>query len=279
VSPPELAAIVQYPEYPEKGGAPGSADPQGLLVIAAGAPVGAEVVLTGDVLDGRGVLEARYRVYQPDRGPLVGWWHETGQLRCPHFMNGDVDMGGTLEITDAIRLFNHLFLGDGPSPCFDAADSNRDGEVDISDGLFILGHLFRGTYRNGAFPECRPHALGSRLSCDRAGGCGVAEGDLLSPVEIPIEYLFLGPDLSFRVAWADDSWYAGTYSYDLAAQTVSFEILNGNHRPRDAQVARGSFAIEEGGLSDQLRLEHLWFGTPRDDEVEIACGHRFVRWR
>lgn len=44
------------------------------------------------------------------------------------FFRGDVDESGGLEITDAIRIFRFLFLGDGGSVrCLDAADVDDDG--------------------------------------------------------------------------------------------------------------------------------------------------------
>ena len=61
------------------------------------------------------------------------------------FIRGDVDENGTVQITDGIRILNHLFAGD-PSelPCRDAADANDAGDVNISDGVYLLSFLFAG---------------------------------------------------------------------------------------------------------------------------------------
>jgi len=60
------------------------------------------------------------------------------------FIRGDADLSGSIQITDAIRVFSHLFLGEGALTCMDAADANDDGAVNIADGSAILGRLFLG---------------------------------------------------------------------------------------------------------------------------------------
>ena len=60
------------------------------------------------------------------------------------FRRGDVNFDGSVDISDAIRTFDFLFLGGESVACPDAADTNDDGIIDISDGIFVLGYLFRG---------------------------------------------------------------------------------------------------------------------------------------
>ncbi len=60
------------------------------------------------------------------------------------FLRGDADGNSKPEITDAIFLLNHLFLGGARPPCEDAADSNDDGALDISDAVYLLLYLFAG---------------------------------------------------------------------------------------------------------------------------------------
>jgi hypothetical protein len=60
---------------------------------------------------------------------------------------GDVNGSGAVDVSDAIRLLEYLFLPeDGPvSPiCRGSTDVNGDGDLDISDPVFILAHLFAG---------------------------------------------------------------------------------------------------------------------------------------
>lgn len=60
------------------------------------------------------------------------------------FLRGDVDGNGSVEITDAIRLLNYLFLGGDPPTCLDAADVADSGSIDISGAISILNYLFLG---------------------------------------------------------------------------------------------------------------------------------------
>jgi hypothetical protein len=61
-----------------------------------------------------------------------------GTLRAAPFVRGDVDQSQSVDISDAVFLFNFLFLG-GPEPrCLDAADAGDDERIDISDGIYLL---------------------------------------------------------------------------------------------------------------------------------------------
>ncbi|HLU48557.1 MAG TPA: dockerin type I repeat-containing protein, partial [Planctomycetota bacterium] len=57
---------------------------------------------------------------------------------------GDVDSNGTLDLTDAVRVLEWLFLGGEPARCPDAADVNDEGTIDLTDAVFLLSHLFLG---------------------------------------------------------------------------------------------------------------------------------------
>jgi hypothetical protein len=58
---------------------------------------------------------------------------------------GDADPNGNLELTDAIRILNFLFLGIGGAlACPDAADSDDNGTIELTDAVRILGFLFLG---------------------------------------------------------------------------------------------------------------------------------------
>lgn len=59
------------------------------------------------------------------------------------FLRGDTDLGGSVDIGDAINTLNYLFLG-GPMQCFDAGDANDSGSLDIGDGIWVLNYLFVG---------------------------------------------------------------------------------------------------------------------------------------
>ncbi|MBI4605589.1 MAG: hypothetical protein HY721_26795, partial [Planctomycetes bacterium] len=73
----------------------------------------------------------------------------------PMSVPGDVNRDAKLDISDAVALLGHLFLG-SPSelPCgdgtlFDPANlallsSNGDADVDLSDAVYVLLYLFAG---------------------------------------------------------------------------------------------------------------------------------------
>ncbi len=63
---------------------------------------------------------------------------------APLFLRGDSTQDGDLNITDAVKIFGVLFLGDPAPTCQEAMDVNDDGEVNITDGIRVLGFLFLG---------------------------------------------------------------------------------------------------------------------------------------
>ncbi len=60
------------------------------------------------------------------------------------FRRGDTTGDGNLNITDAVKVFGVLFLGDPAPGCQETLDANNDGDVNITDGIRILGFLFLG---------------------------------------------------------------------------------------------------------------------------------------
>ena len=62
----------------------------------------------------------------------------------PLFHRGNANADNSADISDAIWVFNYLFLSGTAPSCLDAADTNDDGQVDISDGVYLLSYLFRG---------------------------------------------------------------------------------------------------------------------------------------
>ncbi|MGA1487494.1 MAG: PKD domain-containing protein [Planctomycetota bacterium] len=60
------------------------------------------------------------------------------------FLRGDFDMGGGLQLNDAVSILAFLFTG-GPAPsCADAADLDDNGLLTISDPIYLLSFLFAG---------------------------------------------------------------------------------------------------------------------------------------
>ncbi len=71
----------------------------------------------------------------------------------PKFHRGDADNNGQLQLTDAVRILNVLFLGTGVILCSDAADADDNGLLQLTDAVRILNVLFLGT---GVIPAPGP---------------------------------------------------------------------------------------------------------------------------
>jgi hypothetical protein len=92
---------------------------------------------------------------------------EVGESHDASFIRGDANDDGHVDMSDAIHVLGHLFLG-GPAPyCADAADANDNGLVQLSDPITVLQVLFQGT---GSIAEPYPSSGYDRtvdeLSCD-----------------------------------------------------------------------------------------------------------------
>jgi hypothetical protein len=60
------------------------------------------------------------------------------------FVRGDTNGDLALNITDAHRVLNFLFL-DGMAPaCLESADADDDGRINLTDAVYLLNHLFLG---------------------------------------------------------------------------------------------------------------------------------------
>jgi hypothetical protein len=81
------------------------------------------------------------------------------------FIRGDCDPSGDLDLTDAISLLQHLFLGGSAPACPDACDSDDSGELDLTDSIAILSFLFLG----GARPPAPYPVAGEDPSIDALG--------------------------------------------------------------------------------------------------------------
>ena len=89
------------------------------------------------------------------------------------FIRGDVDASGAPDITDAVQILRHLFLGSPEKlSCDDAADADDGGSVNLTDAVFLLGSLFQGGSAPVLpFPECGEDPTEDALSCDTFEGC------------------------------------------------------------------------------------------------------------
>jgi hypothetical protein len=60
------------------------------------------------------------------------------------FHRGDPNSTGGIDLSDAIGIFNFLFLGGDPPLCREAADVDNEDGLNISDGIALLNFLFLG---------------------------------------------------------------------------------------------------------------------------------------
>jgi hypothetical protein len=89
------------------------------------------------------------------------------------FTRGDVNQGGRIDITDAIRILEKLFTGGQGVGCDDAADVDDDGSLTVSDPISLLGALFHGGPAPSApFPSCGEDPTEDGLSCAAFEACG-----------------------------------------------------------------------------------------------------------
>ncbi len=67
---------------------------------------------------------------------------------------GDLDNSDSIDLSDAIHLFEYIFGQQPPLPDPSVADVNCDGKIDISDVTYLLAYIFYG----GAEPcaDCPP---------------------------------------------------------------------------------------------------------------------------
>jgi hypothetical protein len=74
------------------------------------------------------------------------------------FRRGDTDGTGRVDITDALVIFNFLFLGGRAPACRDTADTDDDGAIILTDGIVILNVIFLGSGSIAApgFTACGP---------------------------------------------------------------------------------------------------------------------------
>ena len=60
------------------------------------------------------------------------------------FRRGDSNRDGDIDLSDAVNVLDHLFLGVGSLSCPDAADADDNGELNLTDPIRLLNHLFLG---------------------------------------------------------------------------------------------------------------------------------------
>lgn len=76
------------------------------------------------------------------------FYAKQGYVNTAAFVHGDVNADGTITISDAIYLINHLFRNGVPPRPFETGDVNCDNQTSVSDVVYLINYLFR----NGPLP-------------------------------------------------------------------------------------------------------------------------------
>ncbi len=85
----------------------------------------------------------------------------------PKLKRGDANDDGAVNITDAVKVLNHLFKGETAPVCLDAADADDDGSLRITDAIFLLSALFKG----GPQPPDPGESCGLDPTADALAAC------------------------------------------------------------------------------------------------------------
>jgi hypothetical protein len=98
---------------------------------------------TGD-LDGDGPSDVAFVENAIQEGDRIRVYVLYNAFKRVAFSRADSTQDGNVDISDAILVLTHLFVGGAHLECRDAADANDDGRIDISDSSYILSYLFLG---------------------------------------------------------------------------------------------------------------------------------------
>ena len=88
----------------------------------------------------------------------------------PQFIRADVNEDGLVDLGDAVRALDGLFLSN-PIGCQSAGDINDDGLFDISDPIALLNNLFGAGPALPGPSMCGPDTTPDALACDAFAGC------------------------------------------------------------------------------------------------------------
>jgi hypothetical protein len=97
---------------------------------------------------------------------LPGWVSLPG----PHFLRGDSNADGEVDISDGMHTLVWLFLGGREPACLEAANANGSTQVNLADPVYTFNFLFAG----GApppfpYPFCAVSS--APVGCEREPAC------------------------------------------------------------------------------------------------------------
>ncbi|MDE0960823.1 MAG: FG-GAP-like repeat-containing protein [Planctomycetota bacterium] len=84
------------------------------------------------------------------------------------FLRGDVNLDGSVNLTDGSQLQLWLTNGGDSPACLDAADVNDDGVVNLSDPIYLFDFLYQGSTPPPApYPTIGPDPTADGLDCNQ----------------------------------------------------------------------------------------------------------------
>jgi hypothetical protein len=157
-------------------GAPVELDDEKVLAdfqaVATGTEPEALRIACGDLSAG----DYYVAVSNPNQEPIAYSLSARAGAPCPgggvKFRRGDIDENTQVNLTDAVALLLHLFLGGKPPGCLDAADADDDGALKITDAIYLLAGLFLGSPAPPAPTEgCGTDPTDDALGCASYAAC------------------------------------------------------------------------------------------------------------
>jgi hypothetical protein len=104
-------------------------------------------------------------------GRVLVYFNPLGPLdETRPFRRGDSNSDGALDLSDAVSILRHLFLGGEEPSCLDAADVDDDERLDLSDPIRLLRFLFLSGEPPAPPRECGPDPDGTTFDC-RESAC------------------------------------------------------------------------------------------------------------
>jgi hypothetical protein len=68
----------------------------------------------------------------------TGYFKKSEQL----YLCGDANADELVDVSDAVMIINHVFVGGDPPDPPESGDANCDGLVDVSDAVWIINYVF-----------------------------------------------------------------------------------------------------------------------------------------
>ena len=102
-------------------------------------------------------------LHNPNSSPVPFWRYNRrlNNVSNPiiEFSCGDTNGNGSINVSDAVLLVNHIFVDEPPPAQFETGDVNCDGSVNLSDAVVFINYVFINGYEpcdlnDDGIPDC-----------------------------------------------------------------------------------------------------------------------------